>query len=54
MTAEQADEAALRYASGEGLLELASDYDVNTATVRHHIIKRGVAMRPRGPRAWHT
>lgn len=48
MTAEQADEAALRYASGETLMDLALDYRVNTATVRWHVLRRGVALRPRG------
>lgn len=53
MTAQQADEAAARYLAGEGLADLAWAYQVNTATVRYHLLQRGVAMRrvgrPRGP-----
>jgi len=48
MTAEQADEAALRYADGETLMDLALAYGLNSATVRHHLLRRGVTMRPRG------
>lgn len=48
MTAEQADEAALSYTRGETLMDLALDYRVNTATVRHHLLRRGITLRPRG------
>ena len=48
MTAEQADEAAARYLAGEGLIDLAWAYQVNTATVRYHLLRRGVQMCPVG------
>jgi hypothetical protein len=48
MTADQADEAAIRYAEGETLMDLALAYHLNTAIVRYHLLKRGVVLRPRG------
>ena len=46
LTPEQRDDLVALYQAGASLMELAKAYSVGYRTVRHHLLRRGVTLRP--------